>query len=125
VDAYRTEEEQVEAIRKWWDENGRSIVIAIVVAAAAGFGYQGWQEHQRGQRAQASDMYQAMVRTIGAGGDSAAAAQLADQLKASFPATAYGQFAALHLAAFAAEDGNLVEAEAQLRWVLGTGGHGQ
>lgn len=119
MEAYRTEEEQVEALRKWWDENGRSIVLAIVVAAAAGFGYQGWQEHQRGQRAQASDMYQAMVRTIGGGGDSAAAAELAEQLKASFPGSTYGQFAALHLAAFAVEDGNLAEAEAQLRWVLG------
>lgn len=126
MEAYRSEEEQVEALRRWWDENGRSIVVAVVVALAAGFGYQGWQEHQRGQRAQASDMYQAMIRSLGASGgsDVAAPAELAEQLKTAFPGSTYAQFAALHLAAFAVEEGRLDEAEAQLRWVLGKAGKG-
>ena len=34
MEQYRTEEEQVEALRKWWDENGRSTVIAVIIALA-------------------------------------------------------------------------------------------
>ena len=47
MDTYRTEEEQVEAIRHWWDENGRSIIISIVLALAAGFGWQAWKDHDQ------------------------------------------------------------------------------
>ena len=35
MEAYRTEEEQVEALQRWWDENGRSTILAVVVALAA------------------------------------------------------------------------------------------
>jgi predicted negative regulator of RcsB-dependent stress response len=45
--------------------------------------------------------------------------EVAEQLKSEFGSTTYAQFAALHLAAIAVNDGKLPEAEAQLRWVLG------
>ena len=34
MEEYRTEEEQVEALRRWWNENGRSTIVAIIVALA-------------------------------------------------------------------------------------------
>ena len=43
----------------------------------------------------------------------------AEQLKSEFGSTTYAQFAALHLAALAVNEGKLPDAEAQLRWVLG------
>ena len=49
MEPYNTEEEQVEALRRWWDENGRSTIAAIVIALAAGFGWQAWQKHDQGQ----------------------------------------------------------------------------
>ena len=33
MDVYKTEEEQVEAIKKWWQENGKSIIAGVVIAA--------------------------------------------------------------------------------------------
>ena len=38
MESYRTEEEQVEALKRWWDENGRSTMTAVVLALVAGFG---------------------------------------------------------------------------------------
>jgi predicted negative regulator of RcsB-dependent stress response len=32
LDVYNTEEEQVEAIKKWWNENGKSIITGIIIA---------------------------------------------------------------------------------------------
>lgn len=122
MESYRTEEEQVEALRRWWDENGRSTIAAIVIALVGVFGYQGWQGHQQGQREQASEMYEAMLRAAQASGNelsSLGAADLAEQLKTSFPGSTYAQFAALHLASIAVEEGDLMAAESQLRWVLG------
>ena len=43
MESYRTEEEQVEALRRWWNENGRSTLFVIVVVLAGTFGWQGWQ----------------------------------------------------------------------------------
>jgi predicted negative regulator of RcsB-dependent stress response len=122
VEIYQNEQEQVEALRRWWNENGRSMLAAVVIALAAGFGWQAWQAREARQHEQASDMYQALLRTFGTQ-EAAAAPQtgveIAEQLKSEFGSTTYAQFAALHLAAMAVNDGKLSDAEQQLRWVLG------
>lgn len=119
MESFRTEDEQVEALRRWWDENGRSTVVAIVIALGVGFGWQGWQKYQADQAAAASDVYQDMLG--GLSGETAAGdpAELARQIKTAYPGSTYAQFAALHLAAMAVENADLESAEAELRWVLG------
>jgi predicted negative regulator of RcsB-dependent stress response len=128
VEAFRTEEEQVEAIKRWWDENGKSTIAAIVLALAAGFGWQGWQGYQVDQRQAASDVYQAMLQAL-SGADQGAidhsqAIELAGELKRDYVGSTYAQFAAMQLARIAVQDGNLATAEAELRWVLEKAGKG-
>lgn len=121
MDGYRTEEEQVEALRRWWEENGRSTVAAIVIALAVGFGWQGFKANQQRQADTASDTYQALLRTLDGEDESQRqdGIALAEQLKSDHGGSTYAQFAALHLAALAVNNADLAEAEAQLRWVLG------
>ncbi len=124
METYRTEEEQVEALKKWWDENGRSTIAAVVLALAAGFGWQGWQQHQQQQAEQASLLYEEMMQAVGQSGESAQVDSLKTQgerLKAEYPSSTYAQFAALHLARIAVVDGRLQDAESELRWVLTQG----
>lgn len=122
MEPYNTEEEQVEALRRWWEENGRSTIAAIVIALAAGFGWQTWQKYDQGQSENASDLYQALLQAVNVSETSGAAmgpaTALAEQLKTEYGSSTYAQFAALHLARNAVDAGNLAEAEAQLRWVL-------
>jgi predicted negative regulator of RcsB-dependent stress response len=127
VDSYTTEEEQIEALRRWWNENGRSIVVAVVIALAGTFGWQSWQSSREQQRQHASDIYQAMLREISGqalSADDNGGIELAEQLKNEFGGTTYAQFAALHLAAMAVSDGELDSAEQELRWVLGKAAKG-
>jgi predicted negative regulator of RcsB-dependent stress response len=122
VEQYRTEEEQVEALSKWWDENGRSIIAAIIIALSVGFGWQGWKDYGQGQREEASDIYQAMLQKMASEQSAekpAKAITLAEQLKTDYSRSTYAQFAALHLARLAVDRQDLNEAQAQLRWVLG------
>lgn len=121
MEQYRTEEEQLQALRRWWNENGKSTVAIIVIALAAGLGWQAWQRESSDEQAQASDLYQALLRAIDTPASSSGpqAVELAEQVKAEFSDSSYAQFAALQLAAMAVKEGNLAEAEAQLRWVLG------
>lgn len=121
MEQYRTEEEQVEALKRWWDENGRSTLAAIIIALSAGFAWQTWKGWDQRQQESASDAYQAMIQ-VAAGtstGQRQQAVELARALKEEHGGTTYAQFAALHLARLAVEDGDLAEAQAQLRWVLG------
>ena len=122
METYTTEEEQIEALKRWWDENGRSIVLAIVVALSAGFGWQAWKSYNKTSSEDASNLYQSFLQGMNNEEMTPAqreqAAGIASQLRGEYPASSYAQFAALHLAAMAVADDNLAEAEAQLRWVL-------
>ncbi|MFT4822507.1 MAG: putative negative regulator of RcsB-dependent stress response [Halioglobus sp.] len=128
MDSYRTEDEQVEAIRRWWDDNGKSTIVAIVVALSAGFGWQAWKGHEAEQAEVASGIYLSMLQNLEGENRSIKqlkeAADLASQLKTEFASTSYAQFAALHLAGLAVSKDQLTEAEAHLRWVLSKAGKG-
>ena len=45
MDVYKTEEEQVEAIKKWWQENGKSIIAGVVIGITAIFGWRAYDSH--------------------------------------------------------------------------------
>jgi predicted negative regulator of RcsB-dependent stress response len=128
VETYRSEEEQVEALKRWWDENGRSTVIGIALALVAAFGWQAWQDKRQGQRETASAVYQQLLQVAaGAEQEPALAGEverLAAQLKEQFGGTTYAQFAALQVARLAVAEGDLESAEAELRWVLSEAGSG-
>lgn len=121
MESYRTEEEQVEALKKWWDENGRSTMAAVALALAAGFGWQFWQEHRTEQAERASVVYEEMltaVREAAQAGDSAKLKTLAERVKADYPSSYYAQFASMHLARIAVVEDRLDDAEQELHWVL-------
>ena len=121
MESYRTEEEQVEALKRWWDENGRSTVAVVVLALGASFGWRFWQDYNQQQAEIASARYDEMVATVQSvesEEDAAALRASAEALKADFPDSTYAQFAALHLARLDVVGGELGEAELELRWVL-------
>ncbi|MFV8818111.1 YfgM family protein [Haliea sp. E17] len=115
METYRTEEEQVEALKRWWVENGRSTITAIIFALAVGFGWQGWQKYGIEKAQAASNAYQGMLQKYSQA-DVAGADELANQIKTDYAGSTYAQFAALHLARAAVEGGDLVAAESELRW---------
>lgn len=57
----RTEEEQLEAIKRWWKENGTSLIAGAAIAAAGVFGWHTWQDYQAGQAEAASASYQQLL----------------------------------------------------------------
>ncbi|WP_083704889.1 tetratricopeptide repeat protein [Motiliproteus sp. MSK22-1] len=121
----RTEEEQIEVIKNWWKENGRSTVFGVLAAIAIVLGWRGWQQSIQNAAEQASVLYQNMQAAIvvqpGQTLDEEkrkTAEHLAGQLKTDFGDLAYAQYAALWLAKSAVETGNLSLAQTELEWVL-------
>lgn len=117
MEVYRSEEEQVEAIKKWWDENGRSLIVGIVIALAGVFGWRTWSDYQTAQGEVASAIYEQMLVQAGKGNDREVEV-LGQQILAEHPNSAYGVFASLTLAQQAVKNDDLTAAAAHLRWVM-------
>ena len=116
MSAYLDEEEQVEALKNWWKENGRSVIAGAVLGLAAIFGWQGWQGWQRGQAEAASMLYEQMLGRLRAG-DVDAAQSAGKRLLGEFTDSIYASFAAMKLARTAYEKGESDTAVENLQWV--------
>jgi|TARA_R110000772_G_scaffold46687_2_gene106517 predicted negative regulator of RcsB-dependent stress response len=125
VETFRTEEEQVEAIKRWWQENGKSTVFGIALALAIVFGWKGWQGHVKDQGAEASAIFDNLMIADAAvqrdGTSRNTAEHLANTLKDQYGNLSYGQFAALYKAKYAVQDGEYDAAASELEWVLDQG----
>ena len=117
MDVTRTEEEQIEALKKWWSENGWYIVAGIIIGLTAVFGWRYWLEYQNRIAEQASDLYAGMVVDVRQK-KFTEARTLADRILAEYPDTTYASFAALMLGKLDVTDNNLDNAQKHLQWVL-------
>lgn len=114
---YRTDEEQAEALKKWWNENGKFIMAGIVIGLGAIFGWRGYNTHLGQQALEASMLYEQMI-IASRDNDSENVAIYANRIVDDYKSSTYATFATLMLAKEAAETGQLAEAETHLRWVL-------
>ncbi len=125
METYRTEEEQVEAIKHWWRENGKSTVLGVAIALSLVFGWRGWNNYQADRAAEASVLYENLLQADAAvqsnGSKRETAEHLAKTLKDGFAGHSYAQYAALIQAKYAVNDGDYDAAEAELNWVLAQG----
>jgi predicted negative regulator of RcsB-dependent stress response len=113
VEIYESERDQVEALRKWWKENGRSIVLGVVLGLGGVLGWRAWQGHQQQQAARASILYQQLLDLAGGGSRQQAVLQ-GERLVEEYPKSLYAGLTSLLLARLAAEDGDLDGATRQL-----------
>jgi predicted negative regulator of RcsB-dependent stress response len=121
-----TEEEQIEALKRWWDENGKQVVLAIVLTVGGYFGWQVWTDHLDDQTAAASLVYQEMLENMdgAAAGDVLDADKqseislLAETLKQDYSNTQYAFYAALIKAKLAVESTDLSAAAVELQWAM-------
>ena len=118
MEAYRTEEEQVEAIKRWWNDNGKGIAAAVVVGVVASVGWQWWQGSQVEKSEQASVVYNELTELSGAPeltpAQQVRVDELAAILKEDFGSTGYAKLADLVLAAEQVERGKPEQAYATL-----------
>ncbi|SEI57579.1 Putative negative regulator of RcsB-dependent stress response [Allopseudospirillum japonicum] len=63
----RTEEEQLEAIKHWWNTQGKSWALIIAIGVGAGMAWRGYQDWQVGKLETASDAYQQVISQLNAG----------------------------------------------------------
>jgi predicted negative regulator of RcsB-dependent stress response len=119
VEIYESDREQVEALRKWWKENGGSIVLGAVLGLGAVIGWRTWVGYQQAQAEKGSVAYEQVVG-LAETGDRQQAVVQGEFLIADQPGSLYAGLAALLLARVAAEHGDLADAARRLEWVAAT-----
>lgn len=115
--SYHGDEEQVEALKRWWDESGRSVIAGVIIGLGALLGWRGWVTYQENEAKTASIHYAALRAAVETN-DAQAIEANAKALEESFASTPYASLAALSLAKLKAEDGDVQASEAQLRWAI-------
>ena len=115
--AYSIEEEQeINQLKDWWKENGKTIIVAFILGVGGMFGWRYWQAHQAEQIAQASAQYDALIYS--AQQDEQAKKANIEQFVQANSKTAYAVFALLDEAKKAAEKQDFAAAEANLNQAL-------
>lgn len=114
------EQEQLSAIKGWWEENGKLITTTLLAASIGLAGYQGWQWHVRSQASEASQLF-AQVNKAAGEANVQRSRDAAGQVLEKFAGTAYADMAALVSAKAQVDGADLKNAQAQLQWAAEKG----
>lgn len=59
-----TEEEQIAAIKKWWQANGTSVIVGAVAGISIIGGWNYWQTYQQDQAIQTSSLFETLLVNV-------------------------------------------------------------
>lgn len=121
MEGYTSEREQVDAIKKWWQDNGKAIVLGLVVGLGGLGAWRYWNDMQDARAENASVNYEQFLNLTaqGAGKEAREAGQA---ILDTYPKTTYARLTALLLAKLDVDDGKLDEAKKRLQWVIDNAG---
>lgn len=125
MSVHLTEEEQLEAMKRWWKEHGKTILISVVVAVGLYFAWNAWQDQQRAKAEAASATYEELLKIVAtepgkvlAESERTTAEHLVKELKEGDNTSLYAHNAAFFLARIAVSEERLDDAVTELKWVL-------
>lgn len=114
---YKTEEEQIDDLKRWIKSFGPSILIGIILAIALIYGWQAWRNYQHESATKASVLYQQAVEAFQTKDD-----ELLDQsiakLQEKYPNSPYTAYGLFIKAKVAVDKQNNTDAEKTLNSII-------
>lgn len=117
MEIYSSEEQQVEAIKRFWDQYGKAILGGVVLGLAVLYGFRFYQGQQRANAEQASVQFSQLIEKRSDNASEDWLAQAQGYIDGSSK-DAYAVMAALLAAKDAVTLKQYDKAETQLNWVL-------
>jgi predicted negative regulator of RcsB-dependent stress response len=114
VTPYETDDEKIEAIKKWLKNNGAAVVTGVVLGLAIVFGWRAWNGYRDGVGAHASAAYDRVVASAESGQVESATKQ-AELLGKDYRSTPYPALAELVVAKASYDKGDSPGAIAALQ----------
>ena len=115
---FETEEQQVEALKKWWKENARNIIAGVVIGISAISGWRYYVDYQKNHEEYASALFENILQAS-TKADTLNQQQLdVNKLLAEYSDTPYASLSALILARSQFISGDIINAQQNLDWVM-------
>ena len=114
------EEEQLEAISQWWQENRTSIIALVALTLGGAIGWSQYEDYTSGKAVAAANTYDGLLQERESGESAEELALISAGLRETHDGEAFAEFASLQVAAAAVEAGDLVLARAELESVMAT-----
>lgn len=114
---YETEEQQIEALKRWWHENGTSLIIGLALGLAAIFGGRYYLNMKKHNSEVAGDLYYQVAAQVDQKHEEAAI-EASDKLFTDYKSTPYASLASLLMARYEYENSKTDEAVKQLNRVI-------
>lgn len=111
------EQEQVDAFKAWWKDNGNRVIGIVLLGALAFVGNQYWRNHQVSQAAEAAKLYDEVLQQTGSR-DAKRIGDAADALSNRYGDSAYAPRAQLLAAQASLQARDAARAKVQLQWVI-------
>ena len=115
---FETEEQELEALKKWWKKNGKIVIAGMVIGGALIVGWRFYQEYKLNHAEKASALYEVVLQAAGSAGDINTQQTQVNELMAEYADTPYAALSALVLSGQQAKSGDNVKAAQQLEWVI-------
>jgi predicted negative regulator of RcsB-dependent stress response len=115
VDDYLSEKEQIESIKRWWNENGWYLIGGVAIAVLAYVGYGQYQDYRNRRNEEAAGLYLQLSEALA--DDRGRSDELLAQLREEHPRSPYTHQAGLLIAKeYLVSDA--ARAETELRHVM-------
>src|SRR3954447_21117995 len=111
------EQDQIDALKSWWKQNGNLVVMVLLAACLAGGGTAGWRWYRNHQAEQAAQLYAGLEKARRSN-DTKVIRETAGQLMDRYGGTVYGSLGALTAAKANYDAGDATSAASQLKWVV-------
>lgn len=111
------EQEQIDALKAWWKDNGKWLLLTLALVAGGFAAVRGWQAYQDNQAGAAATLYAELEMQL-ASNDPKRVNDAATAVMDKFSSTAYAPRAALLAAQVNIHIQDLARAKSQLQWVM-------
>ncbi len=117
MEVYESEREQLDALKSWWKQSGKAIIIGAVLGLGSLLGWQQWQAGTQAARESASLEYDVLLADLENHNYQGVKDRGANILE-KFQGTPYVALTALALAKVNVDEGELVAAHTYLQMVI-------
>ncbi len=114
MNEYETEEQQVEALKRWWKENSTSIFVGLFLGVSGLFGWRYYVDQNNFHAVQASDLYMQVMQSAALNTVDDKIIDINNMLINEYADTPYAALSSLALAKSEYERDNVDAAVAQL-----------